>query len=194
MLTKFHKILLGLLEAQLVLVVIVLTRSDDSQSLKEHALIPGFDVAKVTRVQVSSSGEGAKTVDLVKRDAGWVVASAFDYPGDQTKLSDALTPIGKLSAAAPIATQSGRHKQLHVADDDFERKLVITRDGKDITLLIGSSVGSRRAAVRIGGDVNVYGVTGISSSQVGGEARLWVDPTYLKIPSAEIAQVTIQRD
>src|SRR5678815_5171810 len=84
MLTKFHKILLGLLAAQLVLVVIVLTRADDSQSLKEHVLIPGFDVAKVTRVQVSSSGEGAKTVDLVKRDAGWVVASAFDYPGDQT--------------------------------------------------------------------------------------------------------------
>src|SRR6185436_8124451 len=100
-------ILLGLLAAQLVLVVIVLTRSDDGQTLKEHVLIPGFDVAKVTRVQVSSSGEGAKAIDLVKRDAGWVVASGFDYPADQTKVSDALTPIGKLAASAPIATQAG---------------------------------------------------------------------------------------
>src|SRR6185503_169594 len=151
MLTKFHKILLGLLAAQLVLVVIVLTRSGDGETQKEHVLIPGFDVTKVTRVQASSSGEGAKTVDLVKRDAGWVVASAFDYPADQTKLSDALTPIAKLTGSAPIATQAGRHKQLHVAADDFERKLVITRDGKDVTLYIGGSAGSRRTAFRVDG-------------------------------------------
>src|ERR1043165_1055764 len=132
MLTRFHKILIGLLAAQLILIVIVMTRGNDSAALKEHVLVPGLDVAKVTRVQVSSSGEGAKTVDLVKKDSGWVVASSFDYPADQTKVSDALTPLTKLASAAPIATQSGRHKQLKVADGDFERKLVNTRDGKEI--------------------------------------------------------------
>jgi len=50
MLTRFHKILIGLLAAQLVLVVIVMTRSNDNAALKEHVLIPGFDVAKVMRI------------------------------------------------------------------------------------------------------------------------------------------------
>ncbi|MGH9886548.1 MAG: hypothetical protein ACREBE_13520, partial [bacterium] len=137
MLTRFHKMLLGLLAVQLVLIAIVMARGNDSGALKEHPLVPGLDVAKVTRVQVSGPGEGAKTVDLVKKDAGWVVASSFDYPADTAKVTDALTPITKLAAAAPIATQAGRHKQLKVADQDFERKLVITRDGKDTTLYIG---------------------------------------------------------
>lgn len=194
MLTRFHKILIGLLAAQLLLIVIVMTRSNDNAALKEHPLIPGFDVAKVTRVQVSSSGEAGKTIDLVKRDAGWVLASAFDYPADQTKVSDALTPITKLAAAAPIATQAGRHKQLHVADTDYERKLVITRDGKDLTLFIGGSAGARRTAVRVGGDDNVYGVSGISIGVVGTEPRQWVDASYVKVAKEDIAKVVVQRE
>jgi hypothetical protein len=171
MLTQFHKILLGLLAVQLILIAVVRSRGNDSGALKEHLLVSGFDVAKVTRVQVSSSGEGAKTVDLVKKDAGWVVASSFDYPADQAKVTDALTPITKLAAAAPIATQAGRHKQLKVADGDFERKLVITRDGKDLTLYIGSSAGARRTAFRVGGEDSVYGVTGLSIGAIGTEPR-----------------------
>src|ERR1043165_1753441 len=110
MLTRFHKILIGLLAAQLILIVIVMTRGNDSAALKDHVLVPGLDVAELTRVRASSSGEGAKSVDLVKKDSGWVVASSFDYPADQAKVTDALTPITKLAAAAPIAQQAGRPK------------------------------------------------------------------------------------
>lgn len=193
MLTRFHKILIGLLAVQLVLVVIVLTRGDDTASLKEHAVLAGFDAAKVTRLQVFA-GATAKPVDIVKRDAGWVLASSFDYPVEATKVTDVLAPLAKMTAAAPIATSVGRHKQLHVADADFERKLVITRDGKDETLFIGSSAGARRTAVRIGGGNDVYGVAGISAAAVSGEARVWVDPAYEKIPVDEIAKVTVVRD
>jgi hypothetical protein len=193
MLTRFHKILIAALAVQLVLVVFVMTRSDDSAASKEHPLLAGFDAAKVTRLQVFS-GQAAKPVDLVKRDAGWVLASAFDYPVDQAKVTDVLAPIAKLAAAAPIATQASRHKQLHVADADFERKLVITRDGKDVTLYIGGAAGARRTAVRIGGADQVFGVTGISAAAVGSEPRQWVDASYVKIARDEIAKISVQRD
>ena len=55
MLTRFHKILIAALGVQLVLAVIVLTRGDDSAALREHPLVPGFDAAKVTRLQVFAS-------------------------------------------------------------------------------------------------------------------------------------------
>jgi len=194
MLTRFHKILLAALAVQLVLVVLVLTRGDDTAALKERPILAGFDAAKVTRLQVSTSGASAKTVDLVKRDAGWVVASAFDYPVDQAKVTEVLSPIAKAAAAAPIATQAGRHKQLHVADDDFERKLVVTIDGKDTTLYVGSSAGARRTAVRVGGDPRVFGVTGISVFAIGSEPRAWVDPAYVKIARDDVAKVTIARE
>jgi len=193
MLTRFHKVLIALLVVQLVLVVVVLSRGNDAAALKEHPLLAGFDAAKVTRVQVFAKPD-AKPLDLVKRDAAWVLASSFDYPVDAAKLTDVLTPVAKLSAAAPIATQAGRYKQLKVADAEFERKVVITSAGKDVTLYLGGPAGARRMAVRIGGDDNVYGVTGLSAGTVSGEPRQWVDPVYAKVPVDEIAKISVQRD
>jgi len=193
MLTRFHKILIAALAVQLVLVVFVMTRGDDSAALKEHPILTGFDAAKVTRLQVFS-GQDAKPIDLVKREAGWVLASGFDYPVDQAKVTDVLSPVAKLAAAAPIATQASRHKQLHVADTELERKLVITVGGKDVTLYIGSSAGARRTAVRIGGDDKVFAVTGISAAAVGSEPRQWVDASYVKLTRDDIAKVSVQRD
>src|ERR1041385_2195322 len=116
MLTRFHKILIAALAVQLVLAVIVLTRGDDSAALKEHPIVSGFDAAKVTRLQVfgnpankpEAGKPAAKPIDLVKRDANWVLASGFDYPVEQTKVNDVLSPIAKLAASAPIATQASR--------------------------------------------------------------------------------------
>ncbi|HEX3481418.1 MAG TPA: DUF4340 domain-containing protein [Kofleriaceae bacterium] len=200
MLTRFHKILIAALAVQLVLAVIVLTRGDDSAALKEHPIIAGFDAAKVTELKVSGKPAGAtdaakpdagKPIDLVKRDKDWVLASGFDFPVEQKKVDDVLSPIAKLSAAAPIATQAARHKQLHVADDDFERKLVISAGGKDITLFVGGSAGARRTAVRLGGDDKVYAVTGLNAYSIGSEPRLWIDTAYVKIPRDDIAKLVV---
>ncbi|MEO7732620.1 MAG: DUF4340 domain-containing protein, partial [Kofleriaceae bacterium] len=194
MLTRFHKILIALLAIQLVLVVIVLTRSNDNVVLKEHPVVAGFDAAKVTRLQVFAAQGAGKPIDLVKRDAGWVVASSFDYPVDAARITDALGPIGKASAAAPIATQTARHKQLHVADGDFERKLVMTVNGKDVTLYLGTPAGARRTAVRISGSDDVFGVTGLAPGAFSSEPSAWVDPTYLKVALDEVAKIAIQRE
>src|ERR1700759_1686802 len=159
MLTRFHKILIAVLAVQLVLVVIVMTRGNNGAAQKEHPIVVGFDAAKVTRLQVSAGDAGkpdaakpdaAKPIDLVKRDGNWVLASGFDYPVEAAKVTDVLSSIGKLAAAAPTATGADPHKQLHVADPDFDRKLVVTADGKDLTLYVGGSAGARRTAVRIG--------------------------------------------
>jgi len=194
MLTKFHKIMLALLVVQVGLVFFVLSRGDDAVTLTEQPLLAGFDVAKVSRVQVHGTSKDGKPIDLVKRGEAWVLASHFDYPVLATKVTDVLTPIGKMAAAEPVATNKSRHKQLKVADDDFERKLVMSIEGgKDVTLYIGSSAGARKTAVRLGGDDRIYGVTGVTAFAAGTEARQWVDTKYSDVPPAEIAKVTITR-
>jgi len=196
MLTRFHKVLIAALAVQLVLIAIVRTRGDDNVALQERPVVAGFDAANVTRLQVFAGGPAAagKPIDLVKRDAGWVLASGFDYPVDAAKVADVLAPIGKASAAAPLTTQAARHKQLHVADGDFERKLVITSSGKDLTLYLGGPAGARRTALRVGGSDDVFAVAGLSASTVSGEARGWLDPSYVKIAANEISKVVVQHD
>ena len=191
MLTRFHKILIGLLAVQLALAVVILVRGDAHAVEKPQPLLAGFDAATVTRVQVV--GNDKTTVDLVNKNGAWVVASSFDYPVEESKVTDLMSQIAKLSAAAPIATQDRRHKQLGVADTDFQRKLVITAGGKDTTLFVGGSAGLRRTAIRFAGDARVYGVTGLSAYAIGNEPKLWVATTYSNIPQEEIAKVTIDR-
>lgn len=192
MLTKLNKILIGALVAQLLLVVFVMTRGEEAAAV-EQPLLAGFDVATVTRVQVFS-GDKPKPLDLVKRGNDWVIASHFDYPADASKVSTALGPLAKLAAAEPVATSSTRHKQLRVGDADFDRKLVVTTNGKDITLFIGGQAGLRRTAVRIGAAEPVFGVAGISASTFGFEPRDWTQGDYYSTPSAEITKLAIQRE
>src|SRR3569623_1552937 len=139
MLTRFHKIMIVLLAAQVGLAVVTLTRGDDAAPLKEHPLLAHFDAAAVTRVQIAT--KTGKPIDLVKRGTGWVIASGFDHPVPAAKIDGLLAPIAKLAAAAPVATLAARYLQRHVADDVFDRMLVVTARGMYTTLYIGGPVG-----------------------------------------------------
>lgn len=190
MLTRFHKGLIALLAVQVVLIVVMIARGGDTGAAREHALLPGFDAAKVTKLAISSTGK--PDIVLTKGATGWVVSSGFDYPVDEAKITDLLAPLAKMSAAAPIASQASRHKQLKVADDDFERKLVITSDGKEATLYIGGSAGTRRNAVRFGGDDDVYAVSGVTPYIAGDEPRDWIQTGYVSASKDDVSRIEIR--
>lgn len=195
MLTKFHKILIGALVVQVLLAVLLLARSKPTGAAKEQPVVAGFDAAKVTRVQIFADNADKAAIDLAKRGAAWALASHFDQPVEATKVTDALAPIAKLSAATPVATQAARHIQLQVADKTFARKVILSQDGgKDLVLFVGQGAGARRTAVRLGGDDRVWGVTGVSSSTFGDTPSQWIDSTYFKATAADIAKLTIQRE
>lgn len=191
MLTRFHKILIGLLVVQIGLAVYTSSRGEHAAPAREKPLLVGYDAGAVTRLQVQASGGGAP-IDLVKRDAGWVLASQFDYPADATKVSDALGALGRMAAAEPIATRAGRHHQLEVDDATFQRKLIVTAGGKDRTVYLGGPAGARRIAVRTDGD-RVYAVAGLSTYTFGADARSWIDPAYVKIAKDDVARLTVTR-
>ena len=189
MITRLHKILAGLLVVQVALAIILLTRSDDTRKLAEKPIVAGFDAAKVTRLRIWDKDAAQPPIDLVKRGASWVLASHFDFPVTESRVTDVLTPIAKAAAASPIATQDTRHRQLKVADKEFERKLLITADGKDVTLYLGGPAGPRRTAMRAGDSSDVYAVTGISTYAYGYEARQWVNQAYVDVPKDDVVLV-----
>ena len=191
MLTRFHHTLIGVLVAQVALAVVLFARGGESGGGKETLLLPGFDAAKVTHVQIT--GAGAPPVELAKQGDTWVVASSFNYPVDRTKLDGALAPLAKLAAAETVASTKSRHAQLEVADDKFQRKVVIDAGGKQTTLYLGGAAGLRRNALRIGGSDDVYPVGGVSGFSFPNNATQWVSPHYLSIPKDQIAKVTIKR-
>ena len=194
MLTRFHKILIAMLVVQLGLAVVMLTRSDDAAAKKPEPVLASFDAAKVTKLAVFAKDGAKPAIELAKQGSSWVAASSFDYPVTESKVSDLLASLAKMSAASPIATQASRQKQLRVDDAEFERKLVITADGKDTVLFVGGPAGARRTAVRLGGDSRVFAVSGLNTWSIGSEPRDWVDTSYVKVGKDEVAKVTIEHD
>lgn len=188
MFTRFHKIMLALLAVQIALAVVMRTRDDDAAPLKEHPLLAGFDAAKVTRIQIAD--KDGKPVDLAKHGDHWVIASGFDYPVPDTKVSELLAPIAKLAAASPITTSTTRHKQLGVADADFKKKITVTANGKDTTFYLGAPVGMRRSAFRFANDPKVYAVASVWTSA---DPHDWMPAKYVDIPRDDIAKITIDK-
>jgi hypothetical protein len=192
MLTRTHKILIGLLALQALLVALMFLRDDAPALVKDRPLLAGFDAAKVTRVRLFGASADKPGVDLVKRGEAWIVASHHDYPADATKVKGLLEPLAKIAGGAPIATSATRHKQLRVADAEFERKIVLDVEGAgEQALHIGGAVGARRTAIRVGGD-DVYAATDVSTFVA--EPAGFVTTRYVDIPKAEIERVAIRRD
>lgn len=192
MLTRTHKILLAMLAVQLALIAVMAGRSGHDAPLKERPLLAGFDAGTVTRLQIFTP-KADQPIDLVKRGASWVMASHFDYPVDEARITELLTPVARMAAAAPITSQASRHAQLGVADADYQRKVVITAGGKDLTVWVGQPAGLRRNAVRLGADQRVYAVAGVTATAANNEARHWARPRYIDIPREQVAKVSIQR-
>jgi hypothetical protein len=188
MFTRFHKIMIALLAVQVALAVVMRTRDDDAAPLKEHPLLAHFDAAAVTRIQIAD--KDGKPVDLAKRGDHWVIASGFDYPVPESKISELLGPIAKLAAASPITTSATRHKQLGVADADFKKKITLTVGGKDTTFFVGTPVGMRRSAFRFANDPKVYAVTSVWTSA---DPHDWMEAKYVDIARDDVAKITIDK-
>lgn len=205
---RLNKILIGLLVGQLALTLLLLGRGGPSAPSRPQPLLPGFDAAKVTRLHVFPALDptapkpgtaGAPVaaeppVELARRGDAWVLASGFDYPAQTAPITELATKLAGLTRTDAIASGAARHKQLGVADAAYERKLVVTVDGKDVTLFVGKPVGSRLTAVRLGGSADVYAVANLSAWSIDPQLRTWVNPVYSSVVKDDLVQLLIERE
>ncbi|MBK7535239.1 MAG: DUF4340 domain-containing protein [Myxococcales bacterium] len=200
---RLNKILSGLLAVQLAITGLVMSSTGGVTPPRPAPVLPGLDVAKVTRLQVfPSSGDQrgvtasppVGAVDLVKRGEGWVLSSGHDYPAESTPINELLSKLAGLTHTGPIARSAARAKQLGVAEEDYQRKVVLTVDGKEHALLVGEAVGGRQTAVRLGAVPEVMAVSGLSAWAIDPQVRTWVKPVYSEVARDQLSQVLVQRD
>jgi Domain of unknown function (DUF4340) len=205
---RLNKILIGLLVGQLALTLLLLGKSDPTAPAKPEPLLPGFDAARVSRLQVFPALDpdapkpgtaGAPVhpeapIDLARRGEAWVLASGFDYPAQAAPITELTGKLAGLRRTEAIASGAARHKQLGVAEAAYERKLIVTQDGKDTTIFVGKPVGSRQTAVRLGGSAEVYAVSNLTAWSIDPQLRTWVSPTYASVVKDDLTQVLIERE
>lgn len=196
---RLNKILLVVLLAQLALTALVWRSSTPEAPVPPRPLVAGFDATKVSKLVLhaeKSSAPGATStppLELVKRGEGWVVASSYDYPAQAAPILELLGKLGGLTHTGAIASSEARAKQLGVAEGDYQRKLVATLDGKEVTLLFGNPVGSRQTAVRLGGKSEIFAISGLSPWAVSTTLTTYVSTTYAEAPRDRVSKISIAR-
>jgi len=208
--SKWNRILVLVLAAQVLLIMLLQLRGEDTAIGKLEPVVAGFDKDKVERIQIfdhtapEEDGQPAEkkpepagkpgekpSVDLAKKNGAWVLASHFDYPVEADKVTDVLDKVSGLRSRGPIASGKARQKQLDVADDSYQRKAIFTAGGADVTMLVGSSAGSRQTSVRLAGQDGIHGVTGLTSHAVGTTPSFWVNTSYVDFDADKIASIDL---
>jgi hypothetical protein len=199
--SKLNRTLGIALVAQLVLLVGVSFAKDEPKMAPPSKVFPDFVADKVTEIEISGDaatggapGAGAptfKSVKLAKSGTSWGIASADGYPVDTTKVTTFLESVGKLKSGGAVVSKDSYYKKLEVADDDYQRKVTLTHDGKTVSFLVGSSPGFKRVHLRVAGEKDVRLVEGLSAWDVGYRASDWVDRAFVKIPEADVWGLTL---
>lgn len=194
--SKVNKLLGVALGLQVVLLVAVGFARDDQKIVQVGKVFDAFEPAKVTKIEVTGNAGGEEkkltTVVLEKQGTTWGVASADGYPADEEKVKTFLENVQKLKSSGPVVSKEAYYSKLEVADDDYQRKIVITHDGKPLELYLGSSPGFKRTHLRRAGEKEVLLVEGVSVYDVGFRGADWVDRAYFKVPESDVWAVTLQ--
>ena len=191
---RLPMILAGVLGLQLVLVLLGALGSDDLGVTTGGEPLVELTPAEVDQIVIS---DAEKSITLY-RESGesgqrerFRVAEAEGFPASQTEVERLLERIAELRPGFPVARTSGAAERFKVADDAFERRVVLRRDGSDLVeLLVGTSPGLRQSHVRVDGSDDIY-VAELPTFELSPASEDWVDTEALYRDPAKLAGVDV---
>jgi hypothetical protein len=140
--------------------------------------------------QVTIDGDG-KTTTLQLKDKRWTVQQLDGFPADQAEVAAFIDRVAAVKRGLPLATSTGALTRFKVADDSYDRKVVLAGAGKTLgTIYIGSAIDARHANGRAAGDPAVYSI-GLPTFEVPAAPGDWSDKSVLQTPAADVASITV---
>ena len=185
------QILIGVVVVQALLIAVVYWPRGGTSEEAGEPLLPDIR-EKAERITIEDSEGNALT--LAKENGEWVLPDADNFPVESGKAGEFLDKVGGIVKKQLIARTKKSHKQLKVAESDFERKASIEADGKTQTLYIGSAVGARSAHTRLGGENETYVADDLSSWQAGTDISSWIDSEYFKVDKDAVQTISLKND
>jgi hypothetical protein len=190
--TKLQKILLGLFVLQIILVGAVFWPRQTAVA-EPQPLFTNLNVADLNRVVITD--ENGESLEFVREGEDWVLPAVGNYPANSQRLEEALGKLTAVQTNRLIARTADSQKRLQVADDDFLRRLSLTRaDGTVETLFVGSSPNAQGSHVRRGGETETYLTDAIQSWELTPQISSWIDTTYIALTADDVNEVIIENE
>lgn len=167
-------LLTALLGVQCLIIGAVLLVNGGSRGQAGETLLD-FDPAAVDEIRISA---GDDAVTVTREAGGWGLPDGL--PADQTRVSEVLDLLDGIDARFPVATSTGAQGRFEVADDDHQRRVVLSAGGETVVdLYLGTSPGYQQVHARRAGDEAIYAI-GLSNYQVPAAPDQWLDKALLR--------------
>ena len=173
-------ILLGL---QLLFAAVLQFQSSAPGNLSSQGPLLAFSPQAVRRLTIASP---TREVVLERRDDHWQLPAVNGFPAADEKVTALLEKLARIQRRIPVATSEAAQTRFRVAEDRFERRLVL-EDGKQVlgTLYLGDSPGFRRLFVRVSGDSAIYEAA-LNLFDAGDQWEDWTKKTVLAVPEDQL--------
>lgn len=156
----------------------------------------GFAADAVTALEITDPEKDR--IVLQKNGTSWVLPDVFAAPANTEQVSALLARLAGLKQGFAVATSSAAAKRFKVADDLFQRHVVI-KAGDSVVgdLYVGTSPGFRQIHARKAGSEGVFAVE-LSTFEMETGADQWLDKNMFKIKEEDIdtiafADFTLQK-
>jgi len=178
-----------LLAVQIGLVAWVHRTDDELATFSASRPFLEVDAADVDQVVIEGGAEGPL---VMKREQGqWVLPGKGGFPVSSKKLDSFFEKLLTAKASWPVGRTRVAAKQLEVAENAFERKIRLFRDGEVLEeLYIGSSPGFRKVHARLGDAPDTH-VIDFNAFDAPTNPADWYERDLLQLSSAELARVDL---
>lgn len=148
----------------------------------------GMKADQVTAFEIT--GPQKERIVVEKSEAGWIIQDSFGAPAGDEQVDAFLTKLSELKKGFAVATSAGAAKRFKVADDQFERHVILR--GKDQIVgdfYVGTSPGFRQIHARKAGTDEVFAVA-LSTFELETGAQPWLDKNLFKLKKEDIVSLS----
>lgn len=173
-----------LLAIQLALAVVFNMTDKGNRAASPAAPLFGFAADAVTALEITGP-EGDRVV-LRKDDSGWILPDFFAAPAAGEQVNGLLTKLADMKLGFIVAASTEAARRFKVADDGFERHVVVKEGDRVVgDFYIGSSPAFRQVHARKAGSADIV-IIALSNFDLETAADKWLDKNMFRLKTEDI--------
>ncbi len=177
-----------LLAIQIGLAVALYFGGSEQETVTPGTPLLGVPAEAITGLEIS--GPEKDRIIVQKSDAGWILPESLGAPANGEQVTALLTRLADLKKGLAVATSPTAAKRFKVAEDLFERHVVVKEGDRVVgDFYAGTSPGFRRIHAREADRDEIVTVE-LSTFELPTAVDQWLDKNVLRIKEDEIAAIS----
>ena len=190
MLNRSNLFLASLLALQIILLAVSALITGGTEGRGIQPLLADMQAADVERITISD--DLANTMTFARREAGWVLPNADDFPLNSEKVEEVLGKLARLDTRRLVATNPANFARLEVKEDDFRRRIELETGAGSAALYLGGSGGADTVYARRSDQNDVYLGAGLNSWELSMQVSTWLDSNYVNVPLDDMLEIRVR--